>query len=95
MKRAIINTFNLLLGLMAAFFSGCHSPRHIKAKPIECMYGGPVEIFEERSAKQMEQAKDTVPANDSVPTQQNDDNKQEIPVPDIPVCKYGAPGGDW
>ena len=88
MKKVLVY-INVILGSMAALFSGCHSH-----KPVVCKYGVPQEILDRR--------KDEARRRDSVvivPPEQveiiQQDTVPEPPVPDIPVCKYGPPGGDW
>jgi len=84
-------TLNLILGIMAALFAGCHTQRQ---RPAPVKYGpfpGP-EPQEQRIEPAKPQQADTVPMQpqDTVAPQ------QELPKePDMPLCKYGPPGGNW
>ncbi len=74
---------------MAALFSGCHSH-----KRVVCKYGVPQEILDRR--KEELRKRDSVATVPQEPVEiMPQDTIPEPPLPDIPVCKYGPPGGDW
>jgi len=94
--KIMLHHLNIFLGFMASFLSGCGITR--TSGPVECMYGVPQEILERNSARARVKV-EPAPEADSIPqpapAQKDTVQQEEIPVPDIPVCKYGPPGGDW
>ena len=92
MKTKVLLTLNIILGIMAALFSGCHSP-----KRVTCKYGVPQEVLERREKARLDSiAAEHARLEAAKATQQDSVKEEDLPpVPDIPVCKYGAPGGDW
>ena len=65
MKNKVLNKINLILGVLVAFFAGCHCQKHtIKDPGPVAKYGVPQEILDqwEREGKGGQQLNDTVPA---------------------------------
>lgn len=83
---------NIILGFMAALLAGGSWLR--AQQPIEVKYGVPDELLEKRG--QYLDTTKVVIINDSVPKQEPTIEEDTLPpVPDIPMCKYGPPGGNW
>jgi len=91
MRKHVFYSINLILAIMAGLFAGCRSKR-----AVSCKYGPPPERYAQKKNTE-EVKKPTIEfVNDTLAPQPQDTVPQDLPpVPDIPVCKYGPPGGEW
>ncbi|MBO4665412.1 MAG: hypothetical protein J5612_00910 [Paludibacteraceae bacterium] len=70
-------------------------------EPVQVMYGVPPELQDNLGAYSSAPqdtviVKDTVAPNDTiVETLPIVEEDTLPPVPDVPMCKYGPPGGNW
>ena len=76
---------------MAALLSGCHTKR------VTCQYGAPQKQIEKQEAEiQRQKEEEELQRVEQLRIQDSIRAAQDLPpVPDIPVCKYGPPGGNW
>ena len=76
---------------MAALLSGCHTKR------VTCKYGAPQKQIEKQEAEiQRQKEEEELQRLEQQRLQDSIRAAQDLPpVPDIPVCKYGPPGGNW
>ena len=81
---------------MASILSGCSSHRHVIREPQPVKYGVPQEILDKQKPVVVF---DTIPQAETDTINKADEeftfDEPLPPVPDIPVCKYGPPGGNW
>jgi NurA-like 5'-3' nuclease len=89
MFKSFVVKLNIMLGIMAALLSGCHSKR------VTCKYGAPPRKFEKQEAElQKQKDEEELLRLEQLRIQDSIRAAEEAPVPDIPVCKYGPPGGN-
>ena len=81
MKSKILTKINVLLGVLATFFAGCHTHSHvIRDRGPEAMYGIPQEILDEMYRN----GEGIAPAPDSTATEQKEEAR-----PEFQPRKYG------
>ena len=83
---------------MAALLAGCHTQRQ---RPAPVKYGpfpGPEPVPQQVEPAKPEkiQKADTVSMQPQDTVPQNVASENQLPKePEIPLCKYGPPGGNW
>ena len=88
MSAKILTRLNILLGVLAAFFAGCHSQsRTVRDRGPEAMYGVPQEILDQWERERQAQADST--ATKQVPDEQEVQQAPEQNRPDMQPRKYG------
>ena len=91
MKAKLLLKINVLLGVVAAFFAGCHTQsRTIRDRGPEAMYGVPQEILDQMR----KEGQGVAPAPDSTATEQPapEEQIQQAPEetrPEHQPRKYG------
>ena len=80
MSAKILTKINILLGVLAAFFAGCHcQSRTVRDRGPEAMYGVPQEILDQWERERQAQT-------DTVATEQQDSEEHR---PEMQPRKYG------
>jgi len=80
MKTKLLTKINVLLGVLAAFFAGCHSQAHMQRNPrAEAKYGVPQEILDQWE-KERQQRQDSI--NQSQEAQPAEVQAEEEPQPE-------------
>lgn len=90
MRNKVLNKVNLILGLLVAFFAGCHSQRHVvKDRGPEAKYGVPQEILDQWERENQAQAADTIAKPEQAPANEVSEEEGEEPYPAPQPKKYG------
>ncbi|MBO4665411.1 MAG: hypothetical protein J5612_00905 [Paludibacteraceae bacterium] len=88
MKAKFLTKINILLGVLAAFFAGCHTQGHtVRNRPAEAKYGVPQEILDQWERERQAQADST--ATQPVPEEQEVQQAPEENRPEMQPRKYG------
>ncbi|MBR2168196.1 MAG: hypothetical protein IJ920_07815 [Paludibacteraceae bacterium] len=86
MKRKVLTFFNIILGVLATIFAGCHAQKKVAPEPEPvCMYAGPGQMGELNVRMDQEQIdKDTLVTEQEV-VEPQENTKPYKPQP----VKYG------
>ncbi len=91
MKTKLLTKINVLLGVLAAFFAGCHSQAHMQRSRVEAKYGVPQEILDQWERERQAQ-QDSINQSQQQPQEaQPAEVQEEEPVarPEAAPKKYG------
>jgi len=93
MKNKVLNKINLILGVLVAFFAGCHCQKHtIKDPGPVAKYGVPQEILDQWERENQAQLQDTTAqaAPEQAPAQTVEPEQEAAPAHvDPQPKKYG------
>ena len=84
MKRKVLTAFNVILGVLATLFAGCHVHKKISREPEPvCIYAGPGQMGE------LNVRMDTVKEEDAPPVPEEYMQPEEMQEPKPTPVKYG------
>ena len=84
MKKKALTFINLILGVLATIFAGCHAQKKVAPEPEPvCMYAGPGQMGELTVRQDSTMQSETVVAEDEIQAEENSPATRPQPV------KYG------
>ena len=84
MKKKALTFINLVLGVLATIFAGCHAQKKVAPEPEPvCMYAGPGQMGELTVRQDSTMQSETVVAEDEIQAEENTPATRPQPV------KYG------
>ena len=84
MKKKALTFINLILGVLATIFAGCHAQKKVAPEPEPvCMYAGPGQMGELTVRQDSTMQSETVVAEDEIQSQEVSPSDRPQPV------KYG------
>lgn len=85
MKKKALTFFNIILGVLATIFAGCHAQKKVAPEPEPvCMYAGPGQMGE------LTVRQDSTMQSQEVEAPQEATQEEEEPLPERPrPVKYG------
>ena len=89
MKSKILTKINVLLGVLAMFFAGCHTQgKSVRGRGVEAKYGVPQELLDQwEKERQQQQRNDSTATDIQAPAAEQE--VDETPAPDRQPRKYG------
>lgn len=84
MKRKALTIINVILGVLATIFAGCHIHKKVAPEPEPvCIYAGPGQMGE------LNVRVDTAKTEDAPPVPEEYMQSEEMPTPKPQPVKYG------